>query len=40
MSRFSGPQYKGAAKALKALKREEADKRNAEYRKRKEAEKE
>lgn len=29
MPRFSGKQYKGASKALKAIKREEAEKRNA-----------
>lgn len=29
MARFTGKQYKGAQKALKELRREEAEKRNA-----------
>jgi hypothetical protein len=30
MSRFTGKQYKGAQKALKEIRREEAEKRNAQ----------
>jgi len=30
MARFNGKQYKGAQKALKEIRREEAEKRNAE----------
>jgi len=35
MSRFSGRQYKGASRVLKELRREEAEKRNKEFRKKK-----
>ena len=31
MSRFTGPQYRGAAKAAKEIRREEAEARNAAF---------
>lgn len=34
MAKFSGPQYRGASRVIKELKREEAEKRQADYDKR------